>query len=120
MCKSICSSIKCYIFVVCDLNQYMIKNYLPIYHPDSGSSCVDKSLNYTRLNHLRLNYLRLIYAQFLTSFLTAIFIFLSTWLLFIMAKSQSQIQEKQWLHTQENHGNQAIQYRKQNKRKTNQ
>ena len=38
-------------------------------------------LNYTRLNYLRLNYLRLIYAQFLTSFSTAIFIFLSTWLL---------------------------------------
>ena len=33
------------------------------------------------INYLILNYLRLIYAQFLTSFLTAIFIFLSTWLL---------------------------------------
>ena len=48
-------------------------------------------LNYTRLNYLilnytRLNYLRLIYAQFLTSFSTAIFIFLSTWLLIIIAE----------------------------------
>ena len=38
-------------------------------------------LNYLRLNYTRLNYLRLIYAQFLTSLSTAIFIFLSTWLL---------------------------------------
>ena len=41
------------------------------------------SLNYLRLNYTRLNYLRLIYIQFLTSFSTAIFIFLSTWLLII-------------------------------------
>ena len=40
-------------------------------------------LNYLRLNYLRLNYLRLIYAQFLTSLSTAIFIFLSTWLLIL-------------------------------------
>ena len=33
----------------------------------------------------------------------------------LMAKSQSQIQEKQWSHIQENHGDQAIQHRKQNK-----
>ena len=43
-------------------------------------------LNYTRLNYLRpnytrFNYLRLIYTQFLMSLSTAIFIFLSTWLL---------------------------------------
>ena len=37
-----------------------------------------------------------------------------------MAKSQSQIQEKQQSHTQENHGDQAIKYRKLNKSKTNQ
>ena len=44
-------------------------------------------LNYLRLNYTRLNYLRLIYAQFLTSFSTAIFIFLSTWLLIIITST---------------------------------
>ena len=38
-------------------------------------------LRVCKLNYLILNYLRLIYAQFLTSFLTTIFIFLSTWLI---------------------------------------
>ena len=41
-------------------------------------------INYLILNHSRLNYLRLIYAQFLMALLTAIFIFLSTWLLIIL------------------------------------
>ena len=41
-------------------------------------------------------------------------------IIIIVAKSQSQIQEKQWSHTQENHGDQAIQYREQNKSKANQ
>ena len=38
----------------------------------------------------------------------------------IMAKSQSQIQERQWSHAQENHGDQSIQIKKQNKSKTDQ
>ena len=62
--------LECVVYA-CFIN-YLILNYL--------------RLNYTRLNYLilnytRLNYLRLIYAQFLMSFSTAIFIFLSTWLL---------------------------------------
>ena len=32
MSKSICLSIKCYIFCSCDVNQYIMKNDLPIYH----------------------------------------------------------------------------------------
>ena len=39
------------------------------------------------INYLILNYLRLIYAQFLTSFLTVIFVFLSTWLLLIITST---------------------------------
>ena len=49
-------------------------------------------INYLILNCTRLNYLRLIYAQFLTSLLTAIFIFLSTWLLIIIITSASDLQ----------------------------
>ena len=47
-------------------------------------------LNHTRFNYLRLNYLRLVYAQFLMSLSTAIFIFLSTWLLIIDQKERDE------------------------------
>ena len=62
--------LECVVYV-CFID-YLILNYTRVNY---------LRLKYTRFNYLRLNYLRLIDAQFLMSFSTAIFIFLSTWLL---------------------------------------
>ena len=57
---------------------------------DKGKFMCLKWIVYKLINYLILNYLRLIYAKFLTSFLTAVFTFLSTWLLIITSTSDLQ------------------------------